>query len=95
VRINKCGGCIVFANHNPERLQEKGVSDTLYLTDTNIPVPIYQRSFEDYNKIFSKIGFVNNLEHYASQSKEFIEKYKIANVTKNPKYQILGYKKLS
>ncbi len=88
----KDSGIIVFANHNPKRLSEKGMKDILYLTDTNIPVTIYQRNVEDYDKIFLKYGFVRDMEYYATQDQKFVTRYKIS-LTKNPKYLILGYKR--
>ena len=89
----KPDGHIVIANHNPKRLEERGIKETLYLTDTKIPVRIYGRNAIDYDKIFSKFGFSKTTESYISQSEEFVKKYNIKHLTKNPKYMILGYRK--
>lgn len=87
------GGHIIFVNHNPNRLQEQGISDTLCLVDQDIPMPIYPRSAYDYDQVLLKLGFKKTLEQLVEHSEDFIKKYKIKRTTKHPKYMILGYEK--
>jgi 2-polyprenyl-3-methyl-5-hydroxy-6-metoxy-1,4-benzoquinol methylase len=91
--IIKAGGHLVFVNHNPARLRNSGITDTLYLADTEASAPIYQRTTEDYDRILSGLGFVRAFEHYANQSPEFLAKYNLEPKSDEPKYLILGYKK--
>lgn len=90
----KQNGYLMLVNHNPERLQEKGVSGTLPLADTDVRVPIYQRTSQNYDELLERFGFKRVLEEYVKQGEEFLKKYGIQNVTKNPKYLILGYQKV-
>ncbi len=91
----KIGGQIIFANHSLEYLKENGITNILHLTNKKIPVNVYPRPLKEYNKLLKKFGCKNVFDVYSGLSKKFFNENKINKISKNPKYQVLGYKKIA
>ncbi len=87
-------GHIIFAVHNPKKLEERGVKGKFEIPDTRKTVPIFKRNAEDYDKIFRDLRFKKTVEKYPKTSKKFLEKYTQRDSLKIPKYMILGYKRM-
>ncbi len=86
-------GHIVFAVHNPKKLEERGVKEKFEIPNTGKIVPIFKRNAGDYDKIFRDLGFKKTLEKYPKTSRKFLEKYTQKDSLKIPKFMILAYKK--
>ena len=86
-------GHIVFAVHNPKKLEERGIRDKFEIGKTGKITTIYKRTSQQYNKIFRNLGFSKKFEKYPRTSKIFLQKYNKNDSIKIPKYMVLGYKK--
>ncbi len=91
VEAVKQNGYIIFVSHNPLQLKDRGIKDTFTPGGTNTTIPLYQRSAEDYDKIFLPLGFKRVSEALTAESQEFLEKYNIKRTSPHPKYMTLAY----
>ena len=87
-------GHIIFAVHNPKKLEERGVKDDFNMGNTCKTVKIFKRTAKDYDKLFQKFGFKKTLEEYPKTSPEFLKRYEQKDSLKISKYMILAYKKI-
>ena len=90
----KQNGHIIFTNHSPLMLEARGVEDHFFVGPNKVPVRIYKRTAEDYDKIFLNLGFKKTLETSAQSSPEVMEKYAIDRPLDIRKYLILAYQKI-
>ncbi|MBI2661474.1 class I SAM-dependent methyltransferase [Candidatus Woesearchaeota archaeon] len=86
-------GHIIFAVHNPAKLDENGIKEDFNVGNTGKIVKIFKRTANDYDKIFKKLSFKKTLGEYPKTSPEFLERYGQKDSLKIPKYMILAYKK--
>lgn len=84
-------GYLIIVNHNPLHLEDRGFKDTFTLGHTDTTVPLYPRTTENYDAIFTPLGFKRVLETFATESPEFLNKYNIIRNSPHPKYMILAY----
>ena len=87
-------GHIIFAVHNPKKLEERGVKDDFNMGNTCKTVKIFKRTAKDYDKLFQKLGFKKTLEEYPKTSTEFLKRYGQKDSLKISKYMVLAYKKI-
>lgn len=92
VEAVKLNGYFIFVIHNPPHLKDRGFKDTFTFSDTNITIPLYQRSIESYDAILLPLGFKRIFQTYTTESQEFLKKYNINRTSLHPKYIILAYK---
>jgi len=84
-------GHIIFAVHNPKKLDERNVKDRTSIAGKTLR--IYRRTSADYDKIFTNLGFVKTFEKYPKTSRKFLKIYEQKDSIEIPKYMILAYKK--
>ena len=89
----KESGVIIFAVHNPEKLDERKVADKMNVGGIGKIVNIHKRTAADYGESFRNAGFRKLFEKYPKTSRKFLEKYEQADSIKIPKYMVLAYKK--
>lgn len=97
-RLSDCladEGHIVFAVHNPKKLEERKIKTKFEIGKTGKITTIYKRTAEQYDEIFKSLGFKKKFEKYPKTSKKFLQKYKQEDSMKIPKYMILGYVKIN
>ncbi len=87
-------GHIIFAVHNPKKLEERGIKGDFTMGNTGKTVKIFKRTAKDYDKLFQKIGFKKTLEEYPKTSPEFLKRYEQKDSLKISKYMVLAYKKI-
>ena len=96
-RLSDCladEGHIIFAVHNPKKLEERKIKNKFEIGKTGKITKIYKRTAEQYDKIFKNLGFKKKFEKYPRTSKKFLQEYKQEYSAKIPKYMVLGYKKI-
>lgn len=86
-------GIIIFAVHNPEKLDERKIADKMNVGGTGKIVNIHKRTAGDYDESFKNAGFRKLFEKYPTTSRTFLEKYGQIDSVKIPKYMVLAYKK--
>jgi 2-polyprenyl-3-methyl-5-hydroxy-6-metoxy-1,4-benzoquinol methylase len=87
------GGCMVCVNHNPLHLEERGLDRRFNLTGTDVIVPVYKRTAEDYDNLLAEYGMERLLETYLQENKKVLEQQGVKRDLKHPKYMVLAYKK--
>ncbi|VVC03021.1 Trans-aconitate 2-methyltransferase [Candidatus Bilamarchaeum dharawalense] len=62
--------------------------------NSDLAIPVYPRSEEEYKKLFAKFGFDFVSSHHPNFTKEFVEKYKWPLPWDTPEYLIITFRKI-